>query len=277
MECSSCGNELPNGVRFCASCGARADRSGGSGKCPRCQAQAAASDRFCRACGSDVRYEQAQPTEKRQSTRRSAANRRATSDERTPRRPAVIVVPAVVVLVAVAAWLYTQTGTFSDPAGSPPGGSVAGGQAMGGPSPGAGSGAMNQTHQEIDALREELKANPNKPSALVRLGNICQDAAMYEQAIHYYTKFLSVDSTDADVRVDMATCYHELGQDDEAIRQVDKALTFKPAHKNALYNRGVISLSAGKPDDARKFWNRVIELYPESESAASAKENLRRL
>jgi tetratricopeptide (TPR) repeat protein len=186
---------------------------------------------------------------------------------------------AVAILLPVTAVVIMAVAWFSKEEESPAqaGGTGAMGQ-TGMPSGDIGGmELMNQVQREIDALKATLKQNPNHASALLRLANLYHDAGMYPQAIDYYTKLLAVDSTQVDARVDMGTCYFESGQPQEAIRQVEIALNQNPTHRNALYNLGVIQASTGNVEEARRYWNRVIELYPESETAAHAKENLKRL
>jgi hypothetical protein len=51
--CPACGEENPEGVKFCQSCGAKL---GGSspGKCPSCGAENAPGTRFCGECGAKL-------------------------------------------------------------------------------------------------------------------------------------------------------------------------------------------------------------------------------
>ena len=49
MHCSVCGQENPEGARFCASCGSPLERT-----CPSCGASLPADAGFCPACGTKL-------------------------------------------------------------------------------------------------------------------------------------------------------------------------------------------------------------------------------
>ena len=54
--CSSCGEELPGGAKFCLSCGHPVTALTTSHVCPTCHAGDPANARFCNECGTPVGF-----------------------------------------------------------------------------------------------------------------------------------------------------------------------------------------------------------------------------
>lgn len=273
MTCASCGNELIEGAKFCPSCGAKVTDHGRH--CPRCQAETEPGDKFCRSCGADLRKTVQERGKEQKGQGPVVRAPSPLSADRAWKWAVAILLPTAAIVIMAVAWFSKEEGQTSPGGGEEERGAM--GQTGTPPGDAGGMEMMNQVQKEIDALKETLKQNPNHRGALLRLANLYQDAGMYPQAIDYYTKFLVVDSTNVDARVDLGTCYFNVGQHREAIMQGEIALKQNPTHRNALYNLGVIHASAGNIEEARRYWNRVIELHPDSETAAHAKENLKRL
>jgi len=55
MRCQMCGNENPEGAKFCIKCGKELSaHSPGAAACPQCGAQVAQGSLFCAACGRSI-------------------------------------------------------------------------------------------------------------------------------------------------------------------------------------------------------------------------------
>lgn len=55
MRCDNCGNESPEGAKFCIKCGKEFGASGaGITVCPHCGAEVAPGSLFCAACGKSI-------------------------------------------------------------------------------------------------------------------------------------------------------------------------------------------------------------------------------
>ena len=97
---------------------------------------------------------------------------------------------------------------------------------------------------------------------------------MFESAIINYKTYLEKNPSDADARVDMGVCYFSLKNYNEAISEMKKAVQYSPKHQLAYINLGIVSMSAGSSDDAKKFWQKAVDLDPGSENGLKAKELL---
>ena len=68
----------------------------------------------------------------------------------------------------------------------------------------------------------------------------------------------------ADVRTDMATAYHLMGQPDRASQEYDAVRKIDGKHANALFNEGMVKWQ-DKMDvnGAIRSWRRLLEVHPD--------------
>lgn len=78
----------------------------------------------------------------------------------------------------------------------------------------------------------------------------------------------------ADLHVLRATAQRYLQSLDEAELDLARALALDPDNGEALFERGVVRRIAGDDAGAREDWERVAELYPGSDTAELALDNL---
>ncbi len=72
------------------------------------------------------------------------------------------------------------------------------------------SGINLNNLSEINNLEQIVANNPADLSSLLTLANLQQDAGMFEKAITNYKKYLEVNPSDPDARIDMGVCYFSL-------------------------------------------------------------------
>src|SRR3954467_2759345 len=113
-------------------------------------------------------------------------------------------------------------------------------------------------------LLAQLKSNPNNSDLLYKLGNIYYDAQQYADAVNYYDRCLKINPKATDVRTDMATAYHFMGQTDRALQEYGEVLKIDGAHANALFNTGMVKWQ-DKQDmsGAIVAWKRLLETNPQ--------------
>jgi len=131
--------------------------------------------------------------------------------------------------------------------------------------------------EQIRQLETIAKANPNNAAAWTAWGNALMDAQRFADAIIAYQRALELDPKNADVRVDMGTCYHALGQSDKALEEFGKAIKVRPDHPNAYRNSGVVSASLGRRADAIRFFERYLQLVPGGGDAEQIRAELQNL
>jgi cytochrome c-type biogenesis protein CcmH/NrfG len=117
------------------------------------------------------------------------------------------------------------------------------------------------------SLLEQLKANPDSPELLVKIGNIYYDTQQYPTAIDFYQRSLKLQPSNASVRTDMATAYWYIGNADTAIEQFNQALASDPNNANTLFNLGVVKWQ-GKMDiqGAVSSWQKLLATNPKYEN-----------
>jgi cytochrome c-type biogenesis protein CcmH/NrfG len=165
----------------------------------------------------------------------------------------------------------TQPGTVS--AQSQPGSMGEGsmGQGSMGQSSAAVGNAAQPTPEQLkqmadtqaQPLLEQLKTEPNNAELLYKIGNIYYDTQQYPEAVTYYESSLKINPKATDVRTDLGTAYHLMGQPDRAIEEFDAVLKVDNKHANALFNEGMVKWQ-DKMDisGAVASWKRLLETNP---------------
>lgn len=118
---------------------------------------------------------------------------------------------------------------------------------------------------EISAYKERLKTNPKDLEALIFLGNSNFDIKRYEKAKELYIQALMIDPRNPSVRTDLASCFRNLGQADQAIVELRTVLALTPGHPPALFNLGVILANdKGDKKGAIQSWQELLNKHPEN-------------
>lgn len=117
---------------------------------------------------------------------------------------------------------------------------------------------------EAAPLLAQLKSDPNNADLLYKIGNLYYDAQQYPEAVSYYERCLNLNPKATDVRTDMGTAYHFMGQTDRALREYDEVLKIDSKHANALFNTGMVKWQ-DKQDmsGAIAAWKRLLETNPD--------------
>jgi DNA-binding response OmpR family regulator len=91
----------------------------------------------------------------------------------------------------------------------------------------------------------------------------------YQEAIPFFTRAIEMDPSFAYAWLDRGTCLRELGKDDEAHRDFDKAADLLPNDEEVLYNRadllkkiGILRGQKNTIGSAVEAFNRVLEINP---------------
>jgi tetratricopeptide (TPR) repeat protein len=117
---------------------------------------------------------------------------------------------------------------------------------------------------QVAPLLAELNTEPNNADLLYKIGNLYYDAQQYPDAVTYYERALKVNPAATDVRTDLGTAYHLMGQPDRAIEEYDAVLKIDHKHANALFNEGMVKWQ-DKMDmqGAITAWKRLLETNPQ--------------
>lgn len=135
------------------------------------------------------------------------------------------------------------------------------------------SGVNLNNMQEINALEEKIKNNPNDYKSLLELAHLKNDSGLYDAAILNYKTYLVKYPENADARVDMGVCYFNLKDYTNAIREMETALKYVPNHQIAHLNLGIVNLAAGNIAKSKEWLQKAYDINPTNEVGQKA-ENL---
>jgi cytochrome c-type biogenesis protein CcmH/NrfG len=134
------------------------------------------------------------------------------------------------------------------------------------------SAAPQPTPQQLRQMADEqarplltqLKTDPNNAQLLYKIGNLYYDAQQYPDAAKYYESSLKINPKATDVRTDLGTAYHLMGQPDRAISEYDEVLKTDGKHANALFNEGMVKWQ-DKMDlkGAIAAWQHLLDTNPD--------------
>jgi cytochrome c-type biogenesis protein CcmH/NrfG len=134
------------------------------------------------------------------------------------------------------------------------------------------------SREEIVALEELIRKDPNNLQALIDLGNRYFDAQAFEKAIDAYSKALKLDPRNGNVRTDMAIMYRGLKDYDRAVKELKEAAASDPLHVNSRYNLGIILLHDKKDaQGAIAAWEDCLRAGASGEEAEKIRHQLRAL
>jgi len=144
--------------------------------------------------------------------------------------------------------------------------------------------ALPENHPPVDVAQKltELirmsEEDPQDADIHSQIGNIYYDMGDYDQAIVSYRQSLNILPNQPYVETDMATCFHYLGQDDEALKLLDNVLQYSPGFIQALYNKGVV-LIHGKNDleNGIQAWEKLLQLDLDPARRAELEQNIEQL
>jgi tetratricopeptide (TPR) repeat protein len=125
---------------------------------------------------------------------------------------------------------------------------------------------------KLHELEMKFKANPSKVEIAEELADFYLAAHQNEKAIDIYEKFRNQLSLDALFNLTLA--YYNSKNLKKAEEITRFILKKKPDEYRAIFNLGSIKASMGEKEEAKKYWNEVINRYPKTEEAKKAKEFL---
>lgn len=267
--CHTCGMRLPENVRFCFSCGANVEANVEVGSkfqiCETCGFENLVVDKYCISCGSRLtgkvivdggggeRVVDVADIWKRKETK---IYRKEQRYKKVGRSKVSFMHLFYLTVGLIVVGLIGYGISIKDERKAPP----------------VDQSRVENILDEIERLRRKVEENPDDMQSTLILANLLHDSHLFEQAILYYSRYLSVNEEDVNARVDMAICLFEIGRSDEAIEEIEKALKYDPNHQLAYYNLGVIYLGKGEIQKANEYFRKCINIDPDSRAARQARQ-----
>ena len=153
-----------------------------------------------------------------------------------------------------------------------------------GPGPHPGMGGDMAQHpasrvmEQINQYKQRLEANPKDVEALIALGNANFDIQRFDQARGLYLRALEIEPKNVRVRTDLASCYKNLGDVEQAFKELNKVLSIDSKHETALYNLGVLLLNDKQDTQgAIATWEKLIAAHPNVDYAVDLKKKIEEL
>jgi Flp pilus assembly protein TadD len=119
----------------------------------------------------------------------------------------------------------------------------------------------------ISLIREFLEQHPDVWNAWFLLGWAHRRLSQYAEAKEAFEKALETGPRQADTLNELAICHMELDDLMGAQALLVEALRAEPENTKIISNLGIVALRGGRNDEARAYFQTVLELNPEDEIA----------
>lgn len=286
--CGECGFRLDHEFKFCPNCGNELEGGSNSDKtsttsksekfivCENCGEDNLATSGNCSSCGVKLKgsivekgITKTESLKKQNKTKQQTKGKKVAKEsvqnqnEKTLDGKKILFVSSIVIIALV--FLLFRKELFDSSVNQNE-------QQVNNQSSGTGIDLSNLN--EITELENTVKANPNDKSSIVQLANLLQDSGLYDRAIIYYKKYLELDPTDSNARVDMGICFYNVNDFQSAIAEMEAALKYQPKHQLAHLNLGIVNLTAGNIDVSKEWFRKAFEIDPNSQAGKRAQELL---
>ena len=180
---------------------------------------------------------------------------------------------AGVLLGLLGGWIIGSQQGLTPPASPPPSAQSAQATTPMGGQPQGAAPALDENR--VAQLRSQAERETGNAQVRTELGNLFFDSERFDEAARWYLAALEINPKDVNTSTDLGIAYYYTNQPDRALEQFDRSLALDPTHSKTLLNVGVVR-AWGKQDleGAAKAWQRVIDVAPNSEEAARAKQGL---
>ena len=152
----------------------------------------------------------------------------------------------------------------------------------------ANAQALERLQNQLDELRKQVADHPTDYAAHAKLANALFNYASltnrmsdiekkeWKEAAQEYLEALKGGDS-PDLRSDLGTCYFQLGQYDDALREFKTVLAAHPDHANSAFNVGMTLEAKGDTAGAIQQWEELARTQPGSKAGQQAMANVLRL
>ncbi len=130
----------------------------------------------------------------------------------------------------------------------------------------------NAEAARIDALTS-IDLYPADPDMYNLLGTIYAEEGSFDMAIESYSEAIALAELRGEIAVyitNRGACHSELGEYEEALSDLDDAITYDPYYTKAYLFRGVLNYALGDHADAAWDFRKVLELTDDPQLSADA-------
>jgi len=126
----------------------------------------------------------------------------------------------------------------------------------------------------ISLLKEIGSVNSSDLKAGKLLAESYLGSEAFEQALRVTSSLIDAEMPDAEIFIIRAKCYHGLSDSKRSLEDIDFYLTLYPSDYYALSLGGLISAQSGDNNSALKYFNRMIDVNPNSVEAYTSRGDI---
>jgi tetratricopeptide (TPR) repeat protein len=115
--------------------------------------------------------------------------------------------------------------------------------------------------------RRVIAADPQRPEGHFVLGLACLEQKRHPEALEAFLAAHALEADYAPTMHNIGLVYVELGQPEQAIPWLERALDQEPESLSALYQMGRAYQRLGRLEEAADYWRRVLRANPEHRAA----------
>ncbi len=139
-----------------------------------------------------------------------------------------------------------------------------------------------ETDEEAAAIEEEvwdawLVSGSPTVDVLMQRGLEYQEMNQLEDAREAFDRAISIQPDYAEVWNRRAALFFNEGKYDEAIADLESALTYEPRHFGAWIGLAMIFESIERPEAALRAYDKALEIHPHAQAAVQGKKRLDRV
>lgn len=252
-DSASRSEEQPNGQN--------ADPSTAPWACPECGVRNSGAGTECAGCGEMMPAGANMITEEVP---------QIPAEESAGRSTSMVYFATGAVMLVIAAVAFFLSADFSEPPAAPQNARLPAGHPQ---VPGA-TAAPAELQGRIDTARMALQADPENPQLQLQLANLLYDVNQHNEAVTYYSKYLTARPDDPDARTDMATSIASLGDLNLATSHLLEVIRSAPEHQKAMFNLAVVYYHRQMRDSVTHYLERVVAIDSTSQQGQVARQIL---
>lgn len=133
---------------------------------------------------------------------------------------------------------------------------------------------LNDLEKAIEAFKMVLEKNPQSQETLINLSSIYFEKGNLEEGMKYFKQLDDKTLTDPGLFYNIGILLFKRSQIDLAIEYLSRSINLNPSYVDAYYQLALAFLNKGDMGEAKKGFEKVIELAPDSEKAGLARKML---
>ena len=126
---------------------------------------------------------------------------------------------------------------------------------------------MGDWHLVERKARRMIAADPRRPEGHFALGVACAEQERYPEALEAFLAAHALDADYVPTLIDIGQAYVQLGQPEQAIPWLERALNQDSESLAALYQMGQAYRQLDRLEEAADWWRRVLQVDPDHRPA----------